>query len=255
MSWPRIIVCLDVAGGRVVKGRQFRDLADQGDPVELAVRYANDGADELCFLDIEASADAASRATRLDWVRSVADHLYIPFSVGGGVRDWEDALRLLDAGADRVSVGTAATRRPDVLGEIAERAGTQAVILSVDARHVSPTRCVVTRRGGREDTTLDARAFAVTSAGTGAGEILLNVIDADGTRAGFDVSFTRTVAEAVPIPVVASGGAGTPDHFYEVLTAGRAAGALGAGMFHDGSHTVRQVKAHLRARGLEVRAC
>ena len=255
MSWPRIIVCLDVAGGRVVKGRQFRDLADQGDPVDLATRHADDGADELCFLDIEASVDAAGRATRLDWVRRVADHLYIPFSVGGGVRDWEDAQRLLDAGADRVSVGTAATRRPEVLGEIAERAGAQAVIVSLDARHVGPERCVVTRRGGREDLGLDAVAFAVTSAEAGAGEILLNVIDADGTRAGFDVSFTRAVADAVPVPVVASGGAGAPDDFYEVLTAGRAAAALGAGMFHDGSYTVRQVKAHLGARGLEVRAC
>ena len=255
MSWPRIIVCLDVADGRVVKGRQFRDLVDQGDPVALALRYADEGADELCFLDIEASAEPGARATRLDWVRHVADHLYIPFSVGGGVRSWEDALRLLDAGADRVGVGTAATRQPEVLGEIAARAGAQAVILSLDARHVDAERCVVKRRGGREDTGLDARAFAVTSARAGAGEILLNVIDADGTRGGFDVPFTRIIAEAVPVPVVASGGAGTPDDFHEVLTAGRAAAALGAGMFHDGSYSVRQVKAHLRARGLEVRPC
>lgn len=255
MSWPRIIVCLDVAGGRVVKGRRFRDLADQGDPMELAVRYAEAGADEICFLDIEASADAVARATRLDWVRRVADRLYVPFSVGGGVRGWEDALRLLDAGADRVSVGTAATRDPAVLGAIAARAGTQAVIVSLDVRHVTTDRCVITRRGGREATARDARAFAVTSAGAGAGEILLNVIDADGMRTGFDVGYTRTIAEAVPVPVIASGGAGRPEDFHAVLTAGGASAALGAGIFHDGSCSVREVKDHLRARGLEVRPC
>lgn len=255
MSWPRVIVCLDVAGGRVVKGTQFRDLVDQGDLVDLAVRYAEDGADEICFLDIEASADETARATRLDWVRRVADRLYIPFSVGGGVRSWEDALRLLDAGADRVSVGTAATRDPAVLGAVAARAGAQAVIVSLDVRHVTTDRCVVTRRGGRETTGLDARAFAVTSAGAGAGEILLNVIDADGMRTGFDVAYTRTIADAVAVPVIASGGAGRPEDFYAVLTDGGASAALGAGMFHDGSYSVRAVKDHLRARGLEVRPC
>lgn len=255
MSWPRIVVCLDVAGGRVVKGTRFRDLRDQGDPLALAARYAEGGADEIAFLDVEASAGAVPRPTRLDWVSRVADALDIPFSVGGGVRAWEDALRLLDAGSDRVSVGTAAVDDLAVLGRVADRAGAQAVILSVDARHTTPEACVVTRRGGREDTGRDALAFARAGAEAGAGEILLNVIDADGMRDGFDVPFTRRVAGAVPVPVMASGGAGTPRHFHEVLTAGGASAALAAGMFHDGSHTVRDVKDYLRARGLEVRAC
>lgn len=255
MSWPRIVPCLDVAGGRVVKGRQFRDLRDQGDPLELAVRYAEDGADEIAFLDVEASAGEVTRRTRLDWVSRVATALTIPFSVGGGVRSWEDALRLLDAGADRVSVGTAAVDDLAVLGGVAGRAGAQAVILSVDARHISPRACIVTRRGGREDTAWDALQFARAGASAGAGEVLLNVIDADGMRHGFDVAFTRRVAEAVPVPVMASGGAGAPEHFYDVLTAGGAAAALAAGMFHDGSHTVRGVKDYLRARGVEVRTC
>lgn len=255
MSWPRVIVCLDVAGGRVVKGTRFRALRDQGDLLELAARYADDGADEITFLDVEASAGAVARGTKLDWVRRVAEALFIPFSVGGGVRTWEDAMRLFDAGADRVSIGTAAVDDPDVLTRIAERAGRQAVILSVDARHVTADRCVVTRRGGRDETALDARAFAVTGAAAGAGEILLNVIDADGTRDGFDVAYTRSVADAVDVPVIASGGAGTPADFLAVLGAGRAQAALGAGMFHDGSWRVGDVKAYLRERGLEVRPC
>jgi cyclase len=255
VSWPRIVVCLDVAGGRVVKGTRFRDLRDQGDPLELATRYAEDGADEIAFLDVDASAGATARGTRLDWVGHVAEALTIPFSVGGGVRGWEDALRLLDAGADRVSVGTAAVDDLGVLGAIAERAGVQAVVLSVDARHAGPAACVVTRRGGRDDTTRDALAFAVAGAAAGAGEILLNVIDADGTRVGFDVPFTRRVVDAVPVPVMASGGAGAPADFYAVLHEGGAAAALGAGMFHDGSYRVRDVKDYLRTRGLEVRPC
>lgn len=255
MSWPRIVVCLDVAGGRVVKGRRFRDLRDQGDPLELATRHAADGADEIAFLDVQASAGTVARATRLDWVERVAGALTIPFSVGGGVRSWEDALRLLDAGADRVGVGTAAVDDLSVLQRVAARAGSQAVLLSLDARHVSPDRCVVTRRGGRDDTAWDAVAFAREGARMGAGEVLLNVIDADGTREGFDVKFTRRVADAVPVPVMASGGAGGPEHLFAVLTEGGASAALAAGMFHDGSYTVRGVKDYLRARGLEVRPC
>ena len=256
MSWPRIVVCLDVAHGRVVKGTRFRDLRDQGDPVALAERYADEGADELCFLDVDASASAgAARSTRLDWVRRVAECLYIPFSVGGGVRGWDDALRLLEAGADRVSVGTAATKDPGVLGAIADRAGRQAVIVSLDVRHVTTGGLAVTRRGGREMTGIDAEAFAVTTVDAGAGEILLNVIDADGTRDGFDVPATRAIADRVDVPVVASGGAGRPEDFYEVLTAGGASAALGAGMFHDGSWSVRDVKRYLIERGLEVRPC
>jgi imidazole glycerol-phosphate synthase subunit HisF len=255
VSWPRIIVCLDVAGGRVVKGTRFRDLRDQGDPLDLALRYADEGADEIAFLDIEASAGHDARATRLDWVRRVADALFLPFSVGGGVRTWEDALRLLGAGADRVSLGTAAVRDPAVLSPIAERAGRQAVIFSLDARHVTPDRCIATRRGGREDSGMDALALAAAAVEAGAGEILLNVIDADGTRAGFDVPYTRTVARAVPVPVIASGGAGHPADFLRVLTEGGAQAALGAGIFHDGSWRVADVKRYLRDHGVEVRPC
>lgn len=256
MSWPRIIVCLDVAHGRVVKGTRFRDLKDQGDLVDLALRYADDGADEVAFLDIEASAVAGNpRGTRLDWVGRVARHLFIPFSVGGGVKGWEDALRLLDAGADRISIGSAATVDPGVLGEVAERAGSQAVILSMDVRHQTPGHCVVTRRGGREDTAREGIEFAREAAQRGAGEILLNVIDADGTRAGFDIGYTRAVADAVTIPVIASGGAGSVDDFLQVLTAGGAAAALGAGIFHDGTATVGDVKRHLERNGIKVRPC
>jgi len=255
MSWPRIIVCLDVAGGRVVKGTRFRDLRDQGDLLALAQRYADDGADEIAFLDVEASAGAVARGTRIDWVRRVADALFIPFSVGGGVRTWEDALRLLDAGADRVSVGSAAVHAPEVLSAIADRAGRQAVILSVDARRVTADRCVATRRGGREETTVDVLDLVRAGADAGAGEILLNVIDADGTREGFDIPCTRRVAAAVPVSVIASGGAGRPADFHAVLTEGGAGAALGAGMFHDGSYRVTDVKRYLQAHGVEVRPC
>jgi cyclase len=256
MSWPRVIVCLDVAGGRVVKGTRFRDLKDVGDLVDLAQRYADQGADEIAFLDIAASADpAAPRGTRLDWVERVARHLFVPFSVGGGVRSWDDAFRLLNSGADRISVSSAAVHRPEVLGEISQRAGAQAVILSLDVRHVDAGRCTVTRRGGREDTGIDALAFARTAAAYGAGEILLNVIDADGTRDGFDVAYTRAIVDAVSIPVIASGGAGRPEHFAAVILEGKASAALGAGMFHDGSFTVGEVKSVLQQCGVRVRPC
>jgi cyclase len=256
MSWPRIIVCLDVAKGRVVKGTQFKNLKDVGDLVDLAQRYADQGADEIAFLDIEASADATSpRGTRLDWVERVARHLFVPFSVGGGVKSWDDAFQLLDSGADRISVGSAAVTRPEVLGEIAERAGAQAVILSLDVRHVTYERCIVTRRGGREDTEIDALEFARRAPAYGAGEILLNVIDSDGTRDGFDTSYTRRIAENVSIPVIASGGAGSPEHFLQVLTEGKASAALGAGMFHDGSYTVGDVKEWLKNHGVAIRPC
>ena len=256
MSWPRIIVCLDVAQGRVVKGVKFKDLKDQGDLVDLALRYADQGADEIAFLDIEASAKPGQpRKTRLDWVERVARHVFVPFSVGGGVRGWEDALRLLDAGADRIIVGSAAVTRPEVLGEIAARAGAQAVILSLDARHITYERCIVTRRGGREETDIDALDFARKAAGYGAGEILLNVIDSDGTRDGYDVSYTRAIATTVTVPVIASGGAGRPEHFLAVLSDGKAAAALGAGTFHDGTMTVGDVKTYLTQHGVPVRPC
>jgi cyclase len=256
MSWPRIIVCLDVANGRVVKGTKFKDLKEVGDLVDLALRYADQGADEIAFLDIEASADADKpRGTRLDWVERVARNLFVPFSVGGGVKSWDDAFRLLDSGADRISVGSAAVVKPEVLGEIAEKAGAQAVIVSLDVRHTDADRCIVTRRGGRENTPLDALEFARKVPEYGAGEILLNVIDADGTRDGFDIPYTRTIADAVSIPVIASGGAGRPSHFLDVIAQGHAAAALGAGMFHDGSYTVGDVKHLLQQQGIAVRPC
>jgi cyclase len=256
VSWPRIIVCLDVARGRVVKGRQFTNLEDQGDPVALALRYGEQGADEIAFLDIEASAPVdGARGTRLDWVQAVANQLFIPFSVGGGVRGWDDAGALLEAGADRITIGTAAVDRPEILGDIARRAGAQAVIASLDVRHVSPDRCIITRRGGRESTGIDALEFARRAEAAGAGEILLNVIDADGMRSGFDVGYTRQIADAVRIPVVASGGAGGPVHFHAVLTQGGASAALGAGIFHDGTCTVQAVKQYLIEHGVAVRPC
>ena len=255
MSWPRIIACLDVKDGHVVKGTRFTDFVDCGDPVELAQRYADQGVDELMFLDIDASASRTRpRETRLAWVTGVARSLFIPFSVGGGVRDWEGALRLLDLGADRVSVGTAATRDTDVLGEIAGRAGRQAVILSLDVRRTARGG-VITRRGGRETTEIDALSFAREGEAAGAGEILLNVIDADGTGGGFDVEFTRTVAETVSVPVIASGGAGCPEHFLAILREGKAAAALGARLFHTGRYTVADVKRYLIEHGVEVRPC
>jgi imidazole glycerol-phosphate synthase subunit HisF len=246
----RLIPCLDVDRGRVVKGVRFVSLRDAGDPVECAARYDEEGADELVFLDITASSDA--RPIVLDMVRRVADTVFLPFTVGGGVRSVQDAEELLRAGADKVAVNTAAVAEPELLERLSARFGAQAVVLAVDARKREGGWEVFVR-GGRTPTGRDAVAWASEAAGRGAGEILLTSMDRDGTRDGFDVALTRAVADAVPVPVVASGGCGTVEHMAEVLTEGHASAALAASIFHFGDVRIPQAKARLRALGVEVR--
>lgn len=246
----RVVVCLDVKGGRVVKGTQFVNLRDVGDPVELATRYERDGADEIVFLDISASTE--DRGTLLELARRTAERLFVPLTVGGGVRSVGDVGRALRAGADKVSINSAAVIRPDVLTESADRFGTQCVVASIDAkRDAGGWRVYV--KGGRERTDLDAVEWASECVRRGAGEILLTSIDRDGARSGYDVNLTRAVAEAVSVPVVASGGAGSVAHVCEVLTEGGADAALLAGILHDGTTTVRDVKNAMRAAQLPVR--
>ena len=254
----RVIPCLDVAAGRVVKGVRFQGLRDAGDPVELASRYDAAGADELTFLDISASHEG--RATTLDIVSRTAEQVFIPLTVGGGVGSVEDVDRLLRAGADKVAVNTAAIRRPELVGEIADRFGNQVLVLSVDARRVpagssaaTDSGFEVTTHGGRRSAGLDALAWAVTAAELGAGEILLNAMDADGTTDGFDLELIRAVRREVSIPVVASGGAGAVEHFPPAVDAGADA-VLAASVFHFGSLTIGQVKDALREQGHAVRA-
>jgi cyclase len=251
----RVIPCLDVDGGRVVKGINFLDLRDAGDPVELARIYDAEGADELTFLDISASSDA--RGTTMEIVSKVAEEVFIPLTVGGGVRAVADVDRLLRAGADKVGVNTAAITRPELLAEIADRFGNQVLVLSVDARRVKgATRTdsgfEVTTHGGRTGTGLDAVAWAVRAAELGAGEILLNSMDADGTRDGFDLELIRMVRAAVNIPVIASGGAGAVEHFAPAVDAGADA-VLAASVFHFGTLRIHDVKAGLAASGHPVR--
>jgi cyclase len=246
----RLIPCLDVDRGRVVKGVQFVSLRDAGDPVECAFRYDAEGADELVFLDITASSDA--RPIVLDMVRRVADTVFLPFTVGGGVRTLDDAEALLRAGADKVAVNTAAVDRPELLTELSRRFGSQAVVLAIDARS-SRASWEVFVHGGRTPTGRDAVAWAGEGAERGAGEILLTSMDRDGTKDGFDVPLTRSVAEAVSVPVVASGGCGSVDHMAEVLTAGRASAALAASIFHYGEVRIPEAKAELLRKGVEVR--
>jgi cyclase len=248
----RVIACLDVDAGRVVKGVSFRGLRDAGDPVELAARYDAEGVDELTFLDVSASQDG--RATMLDVVRRTAEQVFIPLTVGGGVRTVDDVDILLRAGADKVAVNTAAIHRPELLAEIAGRFGRQVLVLSVDAfrSDAVPSGFEVTTHGGGRSTGLDAIAWAVTGATLGAGEILLNSMDADGTRAGFDLELVSLVRRAVSIPVIASGGAGSAHDFPLAVEAGADA-VLAAGIFHFGTVTVGQVKAALAAAGLPVR--
>jgi cyclase len=251
----RVIPCLDVDGGRVVKGINFKDLRDAGDPVELARTYDAEGADELTFLDISASTDA--RATTMEVVSKVAEEVFIPLTVGGGVRTVADVDRLLRAGADKVGVNTAAIARPEVLAEIADRFGNQVLVLSVDARRVTgETRTdsgfEVTTHGGRQGTGIDAVGWAIRAAELGAGEILLNSMDADGTRDGFDLELIRMVRAAVDIPVIASGGAGAVDHFSPAVDAGADA-VLAASVFHFGTLRIGEVKAGLAAAGHPVR--
>ncbi len=247
----RVIPCLDVDAGRVVKGVNFTGLRDAGDPVELARRYDEQGADELTFLDITASS--AGRETTYEVVRRTADQVFIPLTVGGGVRSVDDVDALLRAGADKVGVNTAAVARPQLLAEIAERFGRQVLVLSIDARR-GPTASgfEVTTHGGRRDTGRDAVAWARQGADLGAGEILLNSMDADGTRDGYDLAMIRAVREAVGVPVVASGGAGAVDDFAPAVTAGADA-VLAASVFHFGTLTVGEVKAALHGKGVIVR--
>ncbi|WP_066913036.1 imidazole glycerol phosphate synthase subunit HisF [Millisia brevis] len=252
----RVIPCLDVDAGRVVKGVNFRDLRDAGDPVELAARYDADGADELTFLDVTASS--SDRATMFDVVTRTAEQIFIPLTVGGGVRTEEDVDRLLRAGADKVSINTAAIARPELLGELSRRFGSQCIVLSVDARTVpddgtpTPSGWEVTTHGGRRGTGIDAVEWARRGAELGVGEILLNSMDADGTTAGFDLSIIAAVRREVSIPVIASGGAGAVEHFAPAVRAGADA-VLAASVFHFGTLTIGQVKDAMRADGIVVR--
>jgi len=250
MLVKRIIPCLDVTAGRVVKGVQFVNLRDAGDPVELAENYNRQGADELVFLDITASSDA--RAIMADVVRRTARRVFIPLTVGGGIRSVADARAILLSGADKVSINTAAIRRPELIHELSEEFGAQAVVLAIDARRAQSGWTVFTR-GGRDDEHLDAVAWARRGADLGAGEILLTSMDTDGAQAGFDCELTRAISEAVSIPVIASGGGGTPEHFARVLSEGKADAALAASIFHYGTFTVADLKRELIARNIAVR--
>ena len=247
----RVIPCLDVDGGRVVKGVNFVDLADAGDPVELAARYDAMGADEVVFLDITASS--AARDTMVDVVARTAEQVFIPLTVGGGVRSVDDARRLLRAGADKVSVNTAAIERPDLVSELSATFGAQCVVVAIDARRTEEGRATVFTHGGRRPTELDAVAWAAEVAGRGAGEILLTSMDRDGTRAGFDLELTRAVVDAVPVPVIASGGVGTLGHLVEGVVEGGADAVLAASIFHYGEFTVAEAKEALTAAGVVVR--
>jgi len=247
----RIIPCLDIHAGRVVKGVRFVDLRDAGDPVAHAQFYEEEGADELVFLDITASVE--ERGILLEVVRRVAEVLSIPFTVGGGVRDVEDFRALLRAGADKVSINTAAVQHPERITEAARRFGSQCVVVAIDAKRVGPGRWEVYIHGGRTPTGLDAVAWAQEAERRGAGEILLTSIDADGTREGYDLALTRAVAEAVGIPVIASGGAGAPEHFYRVFTEGKADAALAASLFHFRELRIADLKRYLAERGIPVR--
>jgi cyclase len=251
MLKTRIIPCLDVANGRVVKGVNFIDLIDAGDPVEAAKAYDAAGADELCFLDIMATED--NRATMLDLVTRTAEQCFMPLTVGGGVRTPEDVRKLLLAGADKVSFNSAAVARPDVVAEAADRFGSQCIVVAIDAKTVSPGKWEIFTHGGRRATGIDAVDFARTVAAKGAGEILLTSMDRDGTKQGFNIPLTRTIADAVDIPVIASGGVGTLDHLVEGITEGHASAVLAASIFHFGTYTIGQAKAHMAAAGIPVR--
>ena len=252
MYTKRIIPCLDVNNGRVVKGVNFVNLQDAGDPVEIAAAYDKAGADELVFLDITASSDG--RKTVADMVRRVAERVFIPFTVGGGIRTVEDFRALLREGADKISINSAAIDRPALIREAADKFGSQCVVVAIDAkRRADGSGWNIYKHGGRIDTGIDALSWAEEVYGLGAGEILLTSMDCDGTKAGYDIELTKRVSGLVPIPVIASGGAGTPEHFYEALTEGGAEAALAASLFHYKELTIREVKEYLRARGVSVR--
>ncbi|MEM8726010.1 MAG: imidazole glycerol phosphate synthase subunit HisF [Pseudomonadota bacterium] len=253
----RVIPCLDVADGRVVKGVNFVDLQDAGDPVEQARAYDEAGADELCFLDISATHEG--RGTLLDIVKRTAEVCFMPLTVGGGVASVEDARALLLAGADKVAVNSAAVKRPEVVREIAEKFGSQCIVASIDARRVVPTmgeeasKWEIFTHGGRKSTGIDAVEYAVNVAELGAGELLVTSMDGDGTKAGYDLELTRTIADAVSIPVIASGGVGNLDHLVEGVREGHASAVLAASIFHFGEHSIADAHKALRAAGLPAR--
>ena len=251
MLAKRIIPCLDVNDGRVVKGTNFIHLRDAGDPVECAIEYDRQGADELVFLDITASSD--NRNTVCDMVRKTAEKVFVPFTVGGGIRTPEDMRLMLTCGADKVAVNTAAIREPDLIRQCAERFGSQCVVLAVDARRKAGGGWEVFTHGGRTPAGLDALDWIRQAVSLGAGEILLTSMDADGTKDGYDCELTRAVAETVSVPVIASGGAGTLDHMLQVLQQGKADAVLAASIFHFGTYTIRETKQYLKDNGIPVR--
>ncbi|HNS79955.1 MAG TPA: imidazole glycerol phosphate synthase subunit HisF [Kiritimatiellia bacterium] len=253
MLAKRIIPCLDVARGRVVKGVNFVSLQDAGDPVECARAYSEQGADEITFLDIRASHEG--RDTMVEVVNRVARQVFVPLTVGGGIRNSEDVRILLQAGADKVSINTAAVERPALISEAAEQFGSQCVVLAIDAKkNESGGRWTVYTYGGRRPAGMDVLEWAREGVRRGAGEILLTSMDRDGTKNGYDLALTRAVSEAVTVPVIASGGAGSLEHLYEALSAGRADAVLAASIFHYGTYTIKQTKDYLRERGIPVRA-
>ena len=251
MYTKRIIPCLDVKGGRVVKGTNFVGLRDAGDPVELARRYDEERCDELVFLDITASNE--QRDTIVQVARDCASQVFIPFTIGGGIRTPEDMRKMLKAGADKTSVNSAAVKNPDIIRQGAEIFGRQCVVLAVDAKKTGEDKWEVFVNGGRTPTGIDVIDWVKKGTELGAGEILLTSMDADGTKDGYDIPLTRAVSEAVDVPVIASGGAGKMEHFYDVLTLGKADAVLAASVFHYGQFTIRQVKEYLRDRGIEMR--
>lgn len=252
MFTKRIIPCLDVHNGRVVKGVNFVNLRDAGDPVEVGALYDKSGADELVFLDITASSDA--REIKLEMVRRVAETVFIPFTVGGGIRTVEDFKLILREGADKIAVNTAAILKPTLISEAADKFGSQCVVLAIDAkRRADGSGWNIYKNGGRIDIGMDAVEWAMKACNLGAGEILVTSMDRDGTKDGYDLELTRTISENVPVPVIASGGAGTMEHFYDALTAGKADAVLAASLFHYKEMEIREVKQYLKNRGISVR--
>ena len=252
MHTKRIIPCLDVKDGRVVKGINFVNLRDAGDPAEVSAAYDKAGADEVVFLDITASAD--SRATQLEWVRQVASKVFIPFTVGGGIRTVDDFKAILREGADKISINSAAIMNPQLISDAAEKFGSQCVVVAIDAKRRSDGGgWTIYKNGGRVDMGIDAVEWARTAEKMGAGEILLTSMDCDGTKAGYDIELTKAISQTVGIPVIASGGAGTLEHFYDALTEGDAEAALAASLFHYKELEIKEVKEYLRGRGVSVR--